>query len=93
MLYHYNYQDYFYIIDVRPNGIFEGGLYVSAIHIHLREENGDLVDVVFRLEKSYAISYETLCSCRITEQEFMDVYNRANNKIMEQLGLNKVDSK
>lgn len=42
---------------------------------------------------SYFVNYETLCSCRITEQEFMDVYNRANNKIMEQLGLNKVDSK
>ena len=87
------YQDYLYIIDVRPNGIFGGGLYVSAIHIHLREKNGDLADVVFRMENSYPVSYETLCSCRITKQEFMDVYNRANNKIMEQLELNKVDSK
>ena len=87
------YQDYLYIIGVRPNGIFEGGLYVSAIHIHFREKNGDLADVVFRMENSYPVSYETLCSCRITEQEFMDVYNRANNKIMEQLELNKVDSK
>ena len=86
------YQDYLYIIGVRPNGIFEGGLYASAIHIHFREKNGDLADVVFRMENSYAVSYETLCSCRITKQEFMDVYNRANDKIMEQLGLIKVDS-
>ena len=28
------YHDYLYIIDVRPTGIFDGGLYVSAIHIH-----------------------------------------------------------
>lgn len=87
------YQDYLYIIGVRPNGIFEGGLYVSAIHIHFREENGELMNIVFRQENSYLVSYETLCSCRITKQEFMNVYNKVDDKIMEQLGLNKVDSK
>ena len=86
------YQDYLYIIDVCPNGIFEGGLYISAIHIHFREENGDLTNISIRQENSYPVSYETLCSCRITEQEFMYVYSRANNKIMEELGLNKVIS-
>lgn len=88
-----SYQDYLYIIGVRPNGIFEGGLYVSAIHIHFREENGELMNIVFRQENSYLVSYETLCSCRITKQEFMNVYNKVDDKIMEQLGLNKVDSK
>ncbi len=88
-----SYQDYLCIVDVRPNNIHEGGLYASVIHIHFREKNGDLTNISIRQENAYTISYETLCSCRITEQEFMDVYNRANNKIMEQLGLNKVDSK
>lgn len=88
-----SYENYLYIVDVHPNGIHEGGLYASVIHISFREENGDLMGTIFQQDNSYPISYETLCSCRITEQEFMDVYNRANNKIMEQLGLNKVDSK
>lgn len=88
-----SYQYYLCIVDVRPNGIFEGGLYVSAIHIHFREENGELMNIVFRQENSYLVSYETLCSCRITKQEFMNVYNKVDDKIMEQLGLNKVDSK
>ena len=87
-----SYQDYLYIVDVRPNNIHEGGLYAPVIRISFREENGDLTNISIHHENSYPISYETLCSCRITEQEFMDVYNRANNKIMEQLGLIKVDS-
>lgn len=86
------YHDYLYIIDVRPNGIFDGGLYVSAIHIHFREENGELMNIVFRQENSYLVSYETLCSCRITKQEFMTVYNKAHDKIMEPLGYIRVDS-
>lgn len=73
---------------------FLKGVYMFLPYTFISEKkNGDLADVVFRMENSYAVSYETLCSCRITEQEFMDMYNRANNKIMEQLELNKVDSK
>lgn len=86
------YENYLYIVDVCPDGIQEGGLYAFVIHISFREENGDLTNIIIHHENSYPISYETLCSCRITEQEFMDVYNKANNKIMEQLELNKVDS-
>ena len=88
-----SYQDYLYIVDICPDGIQEGGLYAFVIHISFREENGDLTNISIHHENSYPISYETLCSCRITEQEFMDVYNKANNKIMEQLEINKVDSK
>ena len=87
------YQNYLYIANTCMNGIFEGGLCVSGIRIRFHEKNGDLTNITIQQENSYPINYETLCSCRITEQEFMDVYNRANNKIMEQLELNKVDSK
>lgn len=87
------YQNYLYIVNACMDGILEGGLYISGVRICFHEENGDLTNITIQQEKSYPISYETLCSCRITEQEFMDVYNRANNKIMEQLGLNKVESK
>ena len=88
-----SYQDYLYIVDVRPNNIHEGDLYASVIRIGFREENEELTNITIHHDNSYPVSYETLCSCRITEQEFMDVYNRANNKIMEQLEVNKVDSK
>ena len=88
-----SYQDYLCIVDVHPNGIQEGGLYASVIHISFREENGELMNISIHHENSYPISYETLCSCRITKQEFMTVYNKAHDKIMEPLGYIRVDSK
>ena len=87
------YQEYLYIIGVNKNNIGEEGMRVPAIRIRFQERNGQIGNIAFYQEDSYYVDYETLCSCRITEQEFMNVYNRANNKIMERLGLNKVDSK
>ena len=87
------YENYLCIVDVHPNGIQEGGLYASVIHISFREENGDLTNISIHYENLYPISYETLCSCRITKQEFMTVYNKAHDKIMEPLGYIRVDSK
>lgn len=84
---------YLYIVDMNKNGIVNDGILVPVIVIRFQEKNGELTNIALSQEVSYFVDYETLCSCRITEQEFMDVYNRANNKIMEQLGLNKVDSK
>lgn len=84
---------YLYIVDMNKNGIVNDGILVPVIVIRFQEKNGELTNIALSQDASYFVDYETLCSCRITEQEFMDVYNRANNKIMEQLGLNKVDSK
>ena len=84
---------YLYIVDMNKNGIVNDGILVPVIVIRFQEKNGELTNIALSQDVSYFVNYETLCSCRITEQEFMDVYNRANNKIMEQLGLNKVDSK
>ena len=85
-------QDYLYIVGCNKNGITEDGMYVSAIRLRFQEKNGDLTNIVFSQEDCCFISYETLYSCRITEQELMGVYSRANFKIMEKLGLNKVIS-
>ena len=87
------YHVYLYILDINKNGLGENGIFVPVIVIRFQEKNGELTNMTLSQDVSYFVNYETLCSCRITEQEFMDVYNRANNKIMEQLGLNKVDSK
>lgn len=87
------YHIYLYIVDMNKNGIVNDGILVPVILIRFQEKNGELTNISLSQDVSYFVNYETLCSCRITEQEFMDVYNRANNKIMEQLGLNKVDSK
>lgn len=87
------YQEYLYIIGVNKNEIGEEGMHVPAIRIRFQEKNGQIGNVAFYQEDSYYVDYETLCSCRITEKEFMDVYSRTNFKIMEGLGLNKVDSK
>ena len=86
-------KDPFYLLDMNKNGISEDGIIVPVIVIRFQEKNGELTNIALYQDVSYFVNYETLCSCRITEQEFMNVYNRANNKIMEQLGLNKVDSK
>ena len=87
------YHIYLYILDMNKNGISENGIFVPVIVIRFQEKNGELTNIALSQDVSYFVDYETICSCCITEQEFMDVYNRANNKIMEQLGLNKVDSK
>lgn len=87
------YQEYIYIIGVNKNGIGEEGMHLPAIHIRFQDRNGQIANIAFYQEDSYYVDYETLCSCRITEKEFMDVYSRTNFKIMEGLGLNKVDSK
>ena len=87
------YQEYLYIIGVNKNDIEEEGMHVHAIRIRFQERNGQIRYIAFCQEDSYYVDYETLCLCRITEKEFMDVYSRTNFKIMEGLGLNKVDSK
>ena len=87
------YHVYLYILDMNKNGISENGIIVPVIVIRFQEKNGELTNIALSQDVSYFVNYETLCSCRITEQEFMNVYNRANNKIMEQLEVNKVDSK
>lgn len=84
---------YLYIVDMNKNGIVNDGILVPVILIRFQEKNGELTNIALSQDASYFVDYETLCSCRITEQEFMNVYNRANNKIMEQLEVNKVDSK
>lgn len=88
-----HYQEYLYIIGVNKNDIGEEGIYVPVIRIRFQEINGQITNIVFCKEDSYYVDYETLCSCCITEKEFMDVYRCTNFKIMEGLGLNKVDSK
>ena len=85
-------QDYLYIAGCNKNCIAEDGMYVSAIRLRFQETNGDLTNISFSQEDYCFISYETLYSCRITEQELMSIYSRANFKIMEKLGLNKVIS-
>lgn len=87
------YQEYLYIIGVNEHNIGEEGMNVTAIRIFFQEKNGNLTNVSIYMEDSYYVEYETLCFCRITEKEFMDIYNRTNFKIMEGLGINKVDSK
>ena len=87
------YHIYLYIVDMNKNGIVNDGILVPVILIRFQEKNGELTNIALSQDASYFVDYETLCSCRITEQEFMNVYNRANNKIMEQLEVNKVDSK
>ena len=87
------YQEYLYIIGVNKNYFEEEGIRVLAIRIRFQERNGQIWNIAFYQEDSYYVDYETLCSCRITEKEFMDIYNRTNFKIMEELGINKVDSK
>ena len=86
------YHVYLYILDMNKNGISENGIIVPVIVIRFQEKNGDLTNISFSQEDYCFISYETLYSCRITEQELMGVYSRANFKIMEKLGLNKVIS-
>ena len=85
-------QDYLYIVGCNKNSVAEDGMYVSAIRLRFQEKNGDLTNISFSQEDYCFISYETLYSCRITEQELMSIYSRANFKIMEKLGLNKVIS-
>lgn len=87
------YQEYLYIIGVNEHNIGEEGMNVTAIRICFQEKNGNLTNVSIYMEDSYYVEYGTLCFCRITEKEFMDIYNRTNFKIMEGLGINKVDSK
>lgn len=82
-------QRYLYIIGTNKQSIFEEGLYVSAIRIQFHETDGCLTDIALYQEESCYIDYETLCSCQITEKEFMDTYNRVHFKIIENLGLNK----
>lgn len=87
------YHIYLYIVDMNKNGIVNDGILVPVILIRFQEKNGELTNIALSQDASYFIDYETLCSCRITEQEFMNVYNRVNIKIMEQFEVNKVDSK
>lgn len=89
------YHKYLYIIGVNKHDIGEEGMQVPAICIRFQERNGEMINIAIYQEYSYYVDYETLCSCRITKEEFMDVYNRINFKIIDRLGLhdNKADSK
>ena len=78
---------------MNKNGIVNDGILVPVILIRFQEKNGELTNIALSQDASYFVDYETLCSCRITKQEFMTVYNKVHDKIMEPLGYIRVDSK
>lgn len=83
---------YVYVIGLNQHDIGEDGLYVPVVQVRFTENNGQLNDVSINTENSHYISFETLCSCQITNKEFMEVYDRAQFVFMERLGLNKAPS-
>lgn len=84
-------QTYVYIIGVNKHDIGEDGIYVSVINLRFSENDGHIENVVICREDNHYIEYETLCSCQITNDEFMNVYNSTNFEIIAGLGLNKVN--
>lgn len=85
------YHTYLYIVDFNKHNIGEDGIYVNCIRIEYRENDGVMSKVSIRQEDSYYITYEKLCSCQITNGEFMNLYNLTHFQIITDLGLNKVN--
>ena len=84
-------QIYVYIIEVKKHNISEKGIFASVISVYFNENNGHNENVAICSEDNHYISYEKLCSCQITNDEFMDIYDSANLEIIAGLGLNKVN--
>lgn len=84
------YQSYVYIIGVNKDNIGQGGIHASVINLRF-SENDDHMDVTICKEDSHYIEYEKLYSCKITNDEFMNIYKSIDFEIMEGFGLNKAN--